>query len=69
MKIELTANEVREMLLVNLQKISPLDLSAYDIEIDSAERYGRNAGGMEITLTKKETPADIVPGSVVVRKT
>jgi len=54
MKLELTAKEVRELLLVNLQKISPLDLSAYDIEIDSADRYGSNAGGLEITLTKKE---------------
>jgi len=62
MLIELNESEVRELLLTHIQKLIPLDITSYDVALESVSRYsGRNPGGLEITLTRKPVPADSEP--------
>lgn len=53
MKIELSREEVAELVLTKIAAFIP-NAADYDIHVEPGDRYSSNSGGLEIILTPKE---------------
>lgn len=53
MKLELSREEVAEVFINHISNVFRIDPAKYDVDVEPAERYSSNAGGLIINLTKK----------------